>query len=137
MAVTEKLEKPTLKGGPPGLTPDPIGISGGLNMYSYAGQNPINYTDPWGLMDYSCPLTLIIVEEAGQQNLFWAALNHSILGLYDYKRFGRENDTFVIGRVIRWRPTSSVTGLRVTLGTRQVAGPSCMATAPKTIRELS
>ena len=31
------------------LTPDPIGLAGGLNLYSYAGQNPINYIDPYGL----------------------------------------------------------------------------------------
>jgi len=34
------------------LTPDPIGIAGGLNMYSYAGQNPINRIDPLGLEDH-------------------------------------------------------------------------------------
>ncbi len=31
------------------ITPDPIGIAGGLNLYGYAGQNPINYIDPMGL----------------------------------------------------------------------------------------
>ena len=35
------------------LTPDPIGLAGGLNLYSYAGQNPINYTDPLGLSVWS------------------------------------------------------------------------------------
>ena len=34
------------------LTPDPIGVSGGLNMYSYAGQNPINRVDPYALYSW-------------------------------------------------------------------------------------
>jgi hypothetical protein len=28
---------------------DPIGIAGGLNLYGYAGGDPINYSDPFGL----------------------------------------------------------------------------------------
>ncbi|RQT68200.1 hypothetical protein DF045_27795, partial [Burkholderia cepacia] len=30
------------------ITPDPIGLSGGLNLYQYA-RNPISWIDPWGL----------------------------------------------------------------------------------------
>ncbi len=31
------------------LSPDPIGISGGLNLYAFCGNDPINYVDPSGL----------------------------------------------------------------------------------------
>ena len=33
------------------LTPDPIGLSGGVNAYGYAGGDPLGAVDPWGLVD--------------------------------------------------------------------------------------
>ncbi|NDY43611.1 hypothetical protein G3N55_12280 [Dissulfurirhabdus thermomarina] len=32
------------------LTPDPIGVGGGIHLYSYVDNNPINYTDLFGLV---------------------------------------------------------------------------------------
>ena len=31
------------------LSPDPIGINGGLNQYVFCANNPVNFTDPFGL----------------------------------------------------------------------------------------
>ena len=42
------------------LSKDPIGISGGLNLYAFCGNDPVNSVDPWGL------------REEGEQALSWA-----------------------------------------------------------------
>ena len=31
------------------ITPDPIGLAGGMNPYIYTGGDPVDWSDPWGL----------------------------------------------------------------------------------------
>jgi RHS repeat-associated protein len=33
------------------LGEDPVGLFGGINLYVYVGNNPVNWMDPWGLWD--------------------------------------------------------------------------------------
>ncbi|GAK54248.1 YD repeat protein [Candidatus Moduliflexus flocculans] len=33
------------------MTRDPLGEAGGLNLYAFVGNNPVNWVDPWGLME--------------------------------------------------------------------------------------
>jgi uncharacterized protein RhaS with RHS repeats len=36
----------------PSTQRDPIGLAGGVNQYGYAGGDPVNYSDPFGLCPY-------------------------------------------------------------------------------------
>lgn len=37
------------------LTPDPIGLAGGVNLFAYSYNNPLNLIDPWGLYPGQMP----------------------------------------------------------------------------------
>ena len=37
------------------ITPDPIGLAGGVNLFAYSYNNPLNLIDPWGLYPGQMP----------------------------------------------------------------------------------
>lgn len=62
------------------MTRDPLGEAGGLNLYAFVGNNPVNWVDPWGLEAIMVDLTqnkLTLFDAWGNRIRSWGVLSGS------------------------------------------------------------
>lgn len=73
------------------LTQDPIGLAGGVNLYAYAGNNPVSYSDPFGLKGESSCLPFCAVGALIAYGLEFMAVAVAVDVAVDHLQ-GRETD---------------------------------------------
>ncbi|MCP4705680.1 MAG: RHS repeat-associated core domain-containing protein [candidate division Zixibacteria bacterium] len=75
------------------LTPDPIGLAGGINSFVYASLNPISSIDPFGLRDwevqrYGGGVSAVVVGLSGQRIKFVSDCENNQRIIKTYLVFG-------------------------------------------------
>jgi RHS repeat-associated protein len=81
------------------LTPDPIGLVGGINLYAYAQNNPVNLIDPYGLVagEEALVLAALAGEAAGVAVLSGAIVAGTGAGTYYLTSIAIEDTWFEKG----------------------------------------
>ena len=101
------------------LSKDPIGLSGGLNLYAFCGNDPINEVDPWG-----CSVT------NNSYHVVWVKPDNDILDNCGEVVYSADNaypilpgtiweypqDGIAIPRILPGKVFKSVNGVNITIG---------------------
>jgi len=78
------------------MTRDPLGEAGGINLYKYTLNNPVNYGDPFGLR----PLT--IGERSLLLSVFGNSINYDVIDIRSNSLLNINNSAVTIGNIIRF-----------------------------------
>lgn len=88
------------------ISKDPIGVQGGTNLYSYVSNNPVNFTDPTGLVKWSGSLTGAAGVDGIGAGFFRFDLTSECINNHRVRIKGYAS-TVAVGAGIKWTGTTS------------------------------